>query len=282
MPTLGLLDLLQPHGLDATRPTKLVRHQDERNDMHELLRTEWLETYQRYQKKPVFEGLDYIVSFIGVGSTRARFVGVYKVIRCRPSVDVPLPEGCPYPEWQMSGYCYDLERDDSFKEFQHRLVVDWGRGTLAWHQHLKDKAVLELLPTGQLLLPFRDYLDFTLTYSELRYLQANPEANKEWRARLSAVSGVYLILAKTSGAQYVGSATGVEGIWGRWSAYAKNGHGDNVLLQNLISTDPLYPSAFLYSVLQVFPRTLTSAEVLKYERRFKAKLGTRAIGLNGN
>src|SRR6185503_3532080 len=64
-----------------------------------------------------------------------------------------------------------------------------------------------------------------LTHGELRYLFEHQEANSEWRARLAAVAGVYLILATTTGRQYVGSATGIEGLWGRWAAYAVDGHG---------------------------------------------------------
>jgi hypothetical protein len=100
------------------------------------------------------------------------------------------------------------------------MVIDWGRGALAWHQRIRDKEVLEVLPKGQLKARFRDYLEFALTHSELVELCRAPDANREWRARLAAVAGVYLVLATTT-AQYVGSAYGAEGIWGRWAAYAR-------------------------------------------------------------
>jgi hypothetical protein len=48
-----------------------------------------------------------------------------------------------------------------------------------------------------------------------------------WRSAPCSVSGVYLIVDKTNGKPYVGSACGVGGIWQRWAAYAKDGHGGN-------------------------------------------------------
>ncbi|MBK9090190.1 MAG: GIY-YIG nuclease family protein [Holophagales bacterium] len=282
MNKLGIVDLLQLRGFAPTGKVKLVRHQDSRWDVHELLRSGWLETYQRFQGKPVFDGLEYIVSFVGLEGSRARLLGVYRVCGSRPSGEVPLPPGRPFSDWQKSGICYDLERDEAFAEFEHRIVVDWGKGALAWHQHLTNKEVVEMLPAGQLLQPFRDYLDFTLTYPELKSLLSNPEANKEWRARLSAVAGVYLVLATVKGEQYVGSACGAEGIWGRWSAYARDGHGGNAALRELVQNDPAYPHAFSYSLLQILSRTLTVEEVLGWESRYKEKLGSRAVGLGLN
>jgi hypothetical protein len=193
-----------------------------------------------------------------------------------------FPAGCPYVEWRKSAFCYDLVRVPGFEDLEDRVVIDWGKGTLAWHQQLRNKEVVEILPRGQLLAPFRDYLDFMHTDGELRYLFAHESANSEWRARLSAVAGVYLILATTTGAQYIGSAYGAAGIWGRWACYARDGHGGNTKLQALLKTDAAYPDSFRYSVLQILPRSVARAEVIALERRFKLKLGSRATGLNDN
>jgi hypothetical protein len=64
-------------------------------------------------------------------------------------------------------------------------------------------------------------------------LYAHEEAHQDWRTRLEAVAGVYLILADTAGHQYVGSAYGAAGVWGRWEQYAKTGHGENKLPEKL-------------------------------------------------
>jgi hypothetical protein len=281
MSKLGIIDLLTLKNFDPASRAKIIRHKDPKFPAHELLRSGWLETYQSFQTKPVFDGVDFVISTVGLDGTKARFVGVYRVGGRQPATAVPLPAGCPYADWNQSGYYYQLERLPEYDEFQHRIVIEWGTATRNFHQWVTNKPVFELLPEGAGLLPiFRDYLDFTLTHDELRFLRENPGANPDWRSRLSAVAGIYLILASTSGAQYIGSATGVEGIWGRWRDYATTGHGGNILLRELMEKDSAYPKAFTYSVLQILPRSVDRKVVLEWERRYKAKLGSRVHGLN--
>jgi len=81
---VGLLDLLRLRGFDPAFRSKLVRHQDKRYDPHDLLRRGWLDAYQGFQVRPIFDGLDYIVSFVVAGGTHARLVGVYTVLGRRP------------------------------------------------------------------------------------------------------------------------------------------------------------------------------------------------------
>jgi hypothetical protein len=119
-------------------------------------------------------------------------------------------------------------------------------------------------------------------YRELTELAATAKAHRDWVSSLSAVSGVYLILAQPSGHQYVGSAYGLDGIWGRWIQYATNGHGGNTKLRALLKSDSAYPDAFRFSILQVLPKTTAAAEVIRWESLYKAKLGSRATGLNLN
>ena len=66
---------------------------------------------------------------------------------------------------------------------------------------MKNKPVIEVFPPGRVLQPFSDYLDFTLSYQELEELISNPAAHSDWHSSLSAVAGVYLILAETTGEQ---------------------------------------------------------------------------------
>lgn len=283
MTEIGILDLLALCGFDRRSRAKLVRHQDKRYDVQELVRRGWFESYQAFQSRRIFAKLDYIVSFIGQPSGFARLHGVYRVGACRPARDGILPPGCPHLEWMdFKHVFYDLTRLRGFEALEDRVIIHWGRAALAWHQRATNKPVHQVMPRGHLLRVFDDYLDFTLSYSQLQYLFAHPDANAEWRARLSAVAGVYLILDTLSGQQYVGSASGGEGIWGRWAAYAANGHGGNAALRRLVESSAAHPSAFTYSVLQILPKTTARAEVLALEQRYKTKLGSLATGLNSN
>jgi hypothetical protein len=97
-----------------------------------------------------------------------------------------------------------------------------------------------------------------------------------------SVAGVYLITDRSSGAQYVGSATGARGILGRWQAYAADGHGGNVALRALVTADPGHARHFQFSILRTLPADLHRAEAIRQEQLYKAKLGSRAHGLNEN
>ena len=147
-------------------------------------------------------------------------------------------------------------------------------------QELKPLEVLEIRAPGRKLLAFADYLEFSLTFAELKDLVATEEAHPDWTSALSAVAGVYLIRDNKTQKLYVGSTSGTEGIWGRWSYYAKTGDGGNQKLQELVRADPSYAENFVFSVLQVLPKTLKREEVIKKEELYKQKLGTSVSGLN--
>ena len=184
---LGLLEVL---GLRSPYPdpkrTKLVRHKDPRWDMHRLRRAGTFDVYQSFQRRPIFDGCDHLISFIGEDGTRSRFVGIYRVGERTPSDTADLPAGCP--EAWRSSYHYALTRVLGFEDLEGRLVIDWGTGTRSWHQRLTDREVLEISPAGLTLPPFRDYLEFTLTHDELCDVVKHADANRDWRSRLEAVA----------------------------------------------------------------------------------------------
>lgn len=279
---LGVLDILRLYGFNAALRTKFARHQQRDFPPEELRR--WLELYQSYQGGPVFHHIDQLVSFYGMTGTRAGFYGVYRVLGHKPASQGRILQECQWSsEWRRNTtFFYNLERDRRFDHLRDRLIIDWGQGALAWHQKPTNKALLQIQEAGRRLPPFDDYLEFSLTYDELKELFANEGSNQEWRARLSAVGGIYLILAAASGDLYVGSAYGKDGIGGRWREYAKSGHAGNTLLRKMIRRESAYPSAFRFSLLQILPKTIARDELLRREALYKAKLGTRATGLNLN
>jgi hypothetical protein len=287
---IRLTDILKLANFDSSIPTKLVRHIDARVPLENLRQNVWngevwLDLYQGYQKGPVFHRVRQIVSFYGLAGTRAGFYGVYKVLGHVPAGEGP--EIPPSEKWGVGcNFFYKLQRDQQFDGLRDRLIIDWGKGAINWHQHLnekQDKEVLELLAPGRSLPPFVDYLKFSLRFSQLKDLFRHEDAHRDWRVPLEGVAGVYLVLAEKSGEIYVGSAYGTEGIWGRWREYAKkDGHAGNIKLQNLVNKDPACVEGFRFSVLQILPKSTSKGEVLEWEKLYKKKLGSRAIGLNCN
>jgi hypothetical protein len=274
-------------GMNLSTPgarVAVVRHQDSELDVREVYRSGQLELYQSFQSKPVFRNYDLLVSFVGHPDFEAVFAGVYRVgVESAPGVVAPPPEYLAWPRSRPDLYHYELTKDPRFDSLQDRLVIGWGGGTRAWVQKFRpnSKPVVELLPEGY-VRDFPGFLDFTLTFDELKGILKNPAAHRQWHLMLSSVAGVYLILNGANGEQYVGSAYGAKGILGRWAAYADNGHGGNVQLRELGVRDPLAKRQLRFSILQTLPRTLTAGEVIAHERRHKEKLGSRAHGLNSN
>ncbi len=282
---LGIIELLELRGLDTKAKIKLVRHQDPRYDVNELYSNGQFEIYQSYQTKPRFHKCIYVVSFIGLDRTRAKFIGVYRVNGSRPANEVPSPPNFIYPQYaedySEGTFHYDLEIVPGFEDFENRVIIEWGKSTRSWHQWLREKEVIEILPVGY-VKSFPGYLDLIITFDELIKIINNRSANKEWHQMLSAVAGIYLIVDKETGKQYVGSAYGKNGILGRWTTYAKTAHGGNAELKKLIQSREGYGRNFRFSILHTLPKTLTKNEVIAYEKLFKDKLGTRAFGLNSN
>jgi hypothetical protein len=281
---LCLLDILKPFGFRPTDRTRLVRHMDpKRFDIQDIIRSGHLELYQSYQSRPIFKDVDQFVAFYGQQGTRGAFYGVYRVLAQKPAREGRVDPDCPWSsEWRDGpGYFYDLERLTRFDTLRHRVIIQWGAATRSWVQRKMNKEVLAIREPGRFLLPFNDYLEVNLSYDQIQDLFKHQEAHPDWRAQLSAVSGVYLILAEESGNLYVGSAYGEGGIWGRWAQYARSGHGGNVLLRKLIARAPkTYPRRFRFSILQILPKTMATKQVVLREAEFKVKLGTRATGLN--
>jgi len=279
---ISIVELLEIKGLDCSKKIKIVRHQDNRYDIEEMYSLGQIPVYQSYQAKPIFE-CDYIVSFIGLSESLARMVGVFRVNGRTAAREAPFPLDFSYQDTiGPNDVFYDLVEVSGFEDLKDRVVIDWGKGALAWHQWLSDKEIVEILPPGY-VKDFPGFQDLHLTYDELVAIFSNPTANREWHRALSSVAGIYLIVDSATGAQYVGSAYGDSGILGRWFTYTKtSGHGGNIKLKEIVSESPSGPKAFRFSILRTLPKILTMAEVVRYEAQYKEKLGTRAFGLNLN
>ena len=261
----------------------MVRHTDHEGYLVSEMTREHLEIYQQYQSKQVFSGCDYVVSFLGIERTKARFFGVYKVEDEKRSERKHLPDNYPYPQIvEDTDYFYKLEKVSGFEDLEDLVIIEWGGSARAWAQNLTEKEVFEMLPPGS-VGPFPGYLDLILKFDKLCEIVNNPDSNRVWHTMLSAVAGVYLIVDTATGDQYVGSAYGESSIIGRWTRYAKDGHGGNAKLQELLNErGKVYASNFSFAILQTLSKSLSRREVIVCENVWKDKLGSRAFGLNRN
>lgn len=167
---------------------------------------------------------------------------------------------------------FDLHWLDLGDDYSERILIRWGpsNATRAWSQWASNnrKEIVELRRQRS-QAPFPGFSNFRAHISHILQL---PDA---WQAALRSCGGIYLLVAD-NGQQYVGSASGQDGFWGRWASYAANGHGGNVLLRQAGHND------YMVSVLEIASSDMGLSDLYTRERHWKAKLGTQAHGLNLN
>ena len=263
----------------APSAVRLLRHQDQRSERgrtpYELWRDD-RSAFDLYQSGQSFGNraklrADYWASFVATlrgetllaGFYASRYVGVNEEERVWPHTAGSDPVG--------SCDVYELTPDERLSDLAGRLVVDWGASERAWVQRAdnQDKVVLEIRDA------FREpaFPGFGRFIAPLSTVEALPAT---WVAALSASRGVYLLTCPRTREQYVGSASGSEGLYGRWLTYARDGHGGNVGLK---SRDP---SDYQVSILEVAGSSATSDEIVAMESLWKQKLQSREMGLNRN
>ena len=280
---MKLQELLAIKGINLER-TKLIRHNMSNVEIATYYSKDQIETYQTIQRPSRFKNCDNVISFLGTEGTNGVFLGCYKINGYTQYDAENLPNDFTI-DLGADTDCviFNLEKTDVLAEFENRLVIDWGKGTINWCQNgTTEKEILEIRPVVS-EIEFIGYDRVLLSYETLRKIVYNKAAYKEWEDKLSAVAGVYLITDTKTGKHYVGSASGMEGgIWGRWSEYAHTIHGGNKRLVELITADPDYCYNFQYSILEVFPIKRDKHEVLAYEQLYKKKLYSIQFGLNDN
>ncbi|GAB2707719.1 GIY-YIG nuclease family protein [Arthrobacter bambusae] len=222
----------------------------------------------------------YWVVLIADGARRSRLWGTFE------------NHGEAATERTKTHRCFDLRPSGFLAPLNDRLVVEWDNPR-SWHRSASAASaarmpVLEIADRDK--VPFPGFDGVLLTYHELTEM-VEDRRYADWQVALSEVQGIYLITDSTNGKQYVGKADGAERILGRWTAYARDGHGGNVALRDLaydstdgettrIQTD--HARHFVFSLLRVFGPSTPPSEADAAEAHFKRALMTRKFGLNRN
>ena len=203
------------------------------------------------------------------------FVGVYKIIK-------------RYQDYKQTEHGYDVELTDLCSNLIGRLVINYhfyyahGRAAI-YNNYVNSLTVSEILPNKYDGVKFPGFDSINITYSQLEtIIKAD---NREWRTALQNIYGVYLIMDKATGKQYVGSAYGGGGMWKRWSDYIlSNGTGGNVGLNELLQDKPeTYANEnYKFTLLEFFSTKVSADYVVSRENFWKEVLLTRFYGLNKN
>ena len=299
MSDLTLKDLIKLEGLEYENlKFRVVRHKMNRKyweDFDNLIRfdNEMLSAFAGSQERLVYKDADIILTFVALPGTKALFrtahinhgqisFNQYKKYYKGYKPFLNYRKNNSREENVLDDlYFYKLEDSNLLESYKNRLVIEWGKSTVSWVQSSIEKEVTEIYPKGFVSL-FPGWDKVHLSHKELTEIISNPNGNKDWYEYLSRHSGVYVIFDSSTGNQYVGSASGGNGIWSRWEGYAKSGHNGNKALKVLAKKNEDFANNFTYSLHHVFPRTVSKNDVLYYESLLKNKLGSRAFGLNEN
>lgn len=225
----------------------------------------------------------YILSLIFYEKDIWMFGGLYKVLPIEPT---PVENDNGWKGWR-----YQTELLDKASEYIGKAFFKFKKEFRASYPTLelvpKNGSPIAEMPLSHILdkrVALSDFLGFdsvNIDYKTLKYIVSDNILS--WKSALSNVKGIYLIVDTNTGKQYVGSAYGDECIWHRWSNYAKDGHGGNAELKELLNINgPDYKYNFKYSILEVCNMNLGNEYIINRESHWKEVLLTRRFGLNLN
>ncbi len=224
----------------------------------------------------------YIISLIYYSKNLWLFGGVYEVLSNKPT---------PIKKDNWSGWKYETKLLDIQTDLIGRVLFYFQKNFRASYPTLELKAKNCMSPSDIYVssifdkkIAITDFLGFdnvNIDYETLRLIVNDNILS--WKTALSNVKGIYLIMDELTGKQYVGSAYGDECLWQRWSEYAKNGHGGNNELKELLRENGEdYKYNFKYSILEICNMSLGNEYIINRETHWKEVLMTRKFGLNKN
>lgn len=284
---LLLSDLLRNNGIDPNEVV-LIRHVMNRDDFNRCYKEGFIKEYTQIQgkNKQMLKSSKYWMVFISISGTNAKFYCMYSFKGFSHISEHEMPIGFPCPEmYSEDANLYELEESDLFYDLKNRLVIEWGTSTQSWYQNGTNRKPIVAIH-DQSRAPFEGYENCIYSFDKLKEIvdDMGMGVYEEHYKALSKVKGVYLIVDTTKGGgkQYIGSAYGDKGIWGRWSDYVNTHHGGNKELIKLLNDHPERYKKFRFTILKIFSEGASEKEVRDAEDLYKKKLGTVEFGLNDN
>jgi len=227
-------------------------------------------TFQQWQEWQTHKnfGRNYILSLAQITNEEWLFIGIYQRLDVRQDTD---------------GYHYLTKLTEIGDEFRGRLKIlfkkDFRQSYILAEKYIDKFEVTEFLREKMVMDEFPGYENVHIDYRTLQTIIRVQE--KSWRTALSSISGIYLISDANNGKLYVGSATGNDNFWQRWSDYAKNFHGGNEELKKIKkSKDASYFDNIFYSILEIYSNKVDSQYILGREYFWQKILKTKEFGYN--
>ncbi len=258
------------------RNTKLMFHKvdPKRIDINPHFHLNGFQDFQKEHHNTFFANTSYILSFWYEGKV-AEFIGAYRL--GLPTID--KVQDSKTGKLRDRYFFHQMDEIDFLSEFKNRLIIKWTNPSANYGRWIDDEKFevysIKLKSDNNIGKLPKNYFEINLNFRELQRLFDYSIDNSEWHDYLTNRSGVYLILDKSDGQQYIGSAYGVQGFWGRWQDYATTGDGGNKGLKNKDFNN------FQFSILFETLNTIDKEKIIDIESKFKNNLGTRN-SLNNN
>ncbi|MEA2031110.1 MAG: GIY-YIG nuclease family protein [candidate division Zixibacteria bacterium] len=196
--------------------------EDKPLDVYVRDKKEWFD-WNRWRNHKNEFSRKYIFSLIDFYPERDMwlFGGIYEVVKRNKT---------------PQSHSYEIKELTEYSDFIGRLKIKLkkpSRGRAFYLEHHLDKmTVSEILKQPYSGEVFPGYENINHSFDILTPIFKNE--NKDWKAALKNIKGIYVITDKSNGKKYIGKASGDSGIWSRWSCYIESGHGGNDELTKLI------------------------------------------------
>ncbi len=272
MKFLNLLDLLRTAGV---APTSFKIH-CAKHDRDPPLTAFLAGTFKQWQERQTQKNFPcaHIVSLIHLHDDRWLFAGVWDVLGVQPRRN-----------GASTWFEYSTREVGGLEHLAGRVVVKFKRtfraSYLRGERYAGALNVAEIRPSRLTLAEFPGYASVILPIDTLQHIiRQNIES---WRAALKSVAGVYVITDRSDCKYYVGSASGAEGIWGRWKLYAERPDGGNKGLQKLLAEKGTpHATHFQFAILEICDPMMPPDAVIARENHWKQALCSRELGHNEN
>lgn len=185
------------------------------------------------------------------------------------------------------GVAFDGVELDEYKKYFGRVIVKYhnkSKSMCRYFTTICDELIVnQILPYSFDGYDFPGYDNVRLSYEQLSLIIS--QHKRDWVSALENQKAVYLITDNKTGKLYVGSATSANGmLLQRWSEYAANGHGGNILLKKLVDEQGFdyIKNNFQYSILENYNAKVDASIIFKRESWWKETLQSRNFGYNAN
>jgi hypothetical protein len=283
---MDLNDLFLKAGIDA-KQVLIFRHRPRERQLNKVLpwlaaeRPKLFNAYQQTQGAIVEKAMSkarYVASFIRHEPGKALFVGLYTIGASKPLTRKEywrVPAYIELKKFGMEGpkkkdhrpriLWFELAlKEDFYASWKGKLIVKWPGNERSWWRraHRNKMEVLAVLEDNALVAGMPNWDEMVWTWQDLGVMPAR------WKSRLSEWRGIYFIFDESDGKGYVGSASGEDNLYQRWTNYAVTGHGGNVLLKKRT------PEDFRFSILERVSPDMGKTEIIHLENKWKKRLHT--------